>query len=219
MTIQAPRPSRPANPFLNSLDKPAPRLSVLSSTSPVQPERKPQPKAAPQKSPAFVLLGWIIVGLLLAWPAQFCLKPAKPPEPRAKVPAVPVRYNRISSPFGPRWGRQHQGIDFAAEAGSPIYAASSGKVIHSGWQAGYGNSIVIEHSPNRQTRYAHCARLLVPVGAQVTKGDVIATVGSTGHSTGPHLHFEVIVDGERKNPVWFYPLEVAQRLPADKPGN
>jgi murein DD-endopeptidase MepM/ murein hydrolase activator NlpD len=106
----------------------------------------------------------------------------------------------------------HQGIDFAALAGSPIFATAAGKVIHSGWESGYGNSIIIEHDSGIQTRYAHCAKLLVKTGARVSQGDIIAKVGSTGHSTGPHLHFEVIVNGERRNPSWYYPLEATQHI-------
>jgi murein DD-endopeptidase MepM/ murein hydrolase activator NlpD len=131
-------------------------------------------------------------------------------------PPLPVDYDYISSPFGKRWGRQHQGIDFAAPQGASIYAASAGTVIYSGWESGYGKSVVLDHGQGRLTRYAHCSKLLVKVGQVVSKGLQIAEVGSTGHSTGPHLHFEVIVDGVRKNPAWFYSfdansaLEVAQ---------
>jgi murein DD-endopeptidase MepM/ murein hydrolase activator NlpD len=105
----------------------------------------------------------------------------------------------------------HQGIDFAAQSGAPIHATASGKVIHSGWEAGYGKSVVLEHDSGLQTRYAHCSKLLVKEGARVSQGDTIAKVGSTGHSTGPHLHFEVIVQGERKNPAWYYPMDPEQQ--------
>jgi murein DD-endopeptidase MepM/ murein hydrolase activator NlpD len=118
--------------------------------------------------------------------------------------SLPVAYNYISSPFGKRWGRMHQGVDFAAVVGAPIYAATAGTVVHSGWESGYGKSIVIDHGNGLKTRYAHCSKLLVKVGAVIPKGGLIANVGSTGHSTGPHLHFEVIVNGIRKNPAWYY---------------
>jgi murein DD-endopeptidase MepM/ murein hydrolase activator NlpD len=117
---------------------------------------------------------------------------------------VPVPYAYISSPFGRRWGRMHQGIDLAASYAAPIYAIAAGTVVHSGWEAGYGNSVVIDHGHGVRTRYAHCSRLLAAEGAVVQKGALIARVGSTGHSTGPHLHFEVIVNGVRKNPAWYY---------------
>ncbi len=126
------------------------------------------------------------------------------PAPEVALPPLPLAYDYISSPFGRRWGRQHQGIDFAAAVGEPIYASGAGTVIHSGWEAGYGKSVVIDHGDGMETRYGHCSRLLVKAGDTVPKGGLIAQVGSTGHSTGPHLHFEVIIDGVRKNPAWYY---------------
>jgi murein DD-endopeptidase MepM/ murein hydrolase activator NlpD len=117
---------------------------------------------------------------------------------------IPVAYDYVSSPFGQRWGRKHQGIDLAAPAGKPIYAAMTGKVVYSGWESGYGNSVVLQHGKGIKTRYAHCSRLLVKKGQLIPKGAVIARVGSTGHSTGPHLHFEVLVKGTRKNPAWYF---------------
>lgn len=124
---------------------------------------------------------------------------------------LPVQYDYVSSSFGPRWGRQHQGIDLAAQSGKPIHATSDGVVLHSGWEAGYGKSVVIDHGQGVQTRYAHCAKVLAVVGETVQKGAIIGKVGSTGHSTGPHLHFEVIVKGERKNPAWYYRFEQTPR--------
>jgi murein DD-endopeptidase MepM/ murein hydrolase activator NlpD len=120
---------------------------------------------------------------------------------------TPVRYAYISSPYGKRWGRMHQGIDLAAAQGEPVYALAGGKVVYSGWEPGYGNSVVIEHGNGMQTRYAHCSRVLVKAGASVFKGAVGARIGSTGHSTGPHLHLEVIVDGLRRNPEWYYKFD------------
>jgi murein DD-endopeptidase MepM/ murein hydrolase activator NlpD len=128
------------------------------------------------------------------------------PRPSVQVP-LPVEYSSISSPFGQRWGRLHQGIDLAARAGQPIYAISDGTVTHSGWESGYGYSVVLDHGSGLQTRYAHCATVLVTAGNRVVKGQVIARVGSSGHSTGPHLHFEVLVNGLRKNPAWYYPFK------------
>lgn len=120
-----------------------------------------------------------------------------------RVP-LPVDYTFVSSVYGPRKGHLHQGIDLAAKVGSPIYAASPGVITHSGWESGYGQSVVIDHGKGLKTRYAHCSKLLIRVGLPVQKGQIIARVGSTGHSTGPHLHFEVLVNGVRKNPAWFY---------------
>jgi murein DD-endopeptidase MepM/ murein hydrolase activator NlpD len=114
---------------------------------------------------------------------------------------MPVE-GRVSSRFGSRRDpirgghRQHQGVDIAAPRGTPIGAAAAGEVIFAGRQRGYGNTVVIKHADGRQTRYAHAERLLVTAGDRVGAGQTIATVGSTGRSTGPHVHFEV-VDGDR----------------------
>ncbi len=113
----------------------------------------------------------------------------------------PVANGVLSSPFGFRWGRPHQGMDLSAPYGSSIVAAEAGKVIYSGWESGYGNFIAIDHGHGLQTHYAHCAKLLVHVGERVSKGETIGKVGTTGHSTGPHVHFEVIANGVHKNPV------------------
>lgn len=130
---------------------------------------------------------------------------AVPQKTVLRVP-LPVDYTFISSAYGPRRGRLHQGIDLAAKTGSPIYAASPGVITHSGWESGYGHSVIIDHGKGLKTRYAHCSKLLIKVGLPVQKGQIIARVGSTGHSTGPHLHFEVLVNGVRKNPAWYYPF-------------
>lgn len=107
----------------------------------------------------------------------------------------------ISSNFGRRWGRMHNGIDIAAPMSSPIYAASDGVVSFSGWQRGYGNIAILKHKDAYETRYAHCSKILVECGQKVKKGDLIARVGSTGNSTGPHVHFEVRKDGVPQNPI------------------
>ena len=105
---------------------------------------------------------------------------------------------RVSSYYGD--GRNHKAIDLAADRGTPIFAAGAGKVIYSGWDGDYGYSVVIEHANGMKTRYAHANALCVTKGATVAQGDMIATVGSTGWSTGNHLHFEVIVNGVKVNP-------------------
>lgn len=107
----------------------------------------------------------------------------------------------VSSGYGSRWGRFHKGIDFAASAGTPIYASAEGKVVYSGYNTGgYGNLVIIEHSNGAQTYYAHCSRLYVNVGDKVSQGQRIAGVGTTGDSTGNHLHFEIRIDGSPVNP-------------------
>jgi len=99
--------------------------------------------------------------------------------------------------------RMHTGIDIGAPKGANILAANSGTVIMSGWSTGYGNRVVIDHGGSIATLYAHCNKILVYVGQAVDKGQVIAYVGETGWATGPHLHFEVMKEGERFNPLEF----------------
>ena len=107
----------------------------------------------------------------------------------------------LTSNFGTRWGRLHSGIDIGADEGEAICAAKSGRVIFSGTADGYGNYIKIDHGGGLETAYGHCSVLAANVGDEVEKGQTIAYVGSTGYSTGPHLHFEVKIDGEFKNPL------------------
>lgn len=94
----------------------------------------------------------------------------------------------------------HKGIDISAPNGTPIKAAAEGKVTYSGWMGGYGNLVIITHENNIQTYYAHCSKLYVSVGEEVEAGDTIAAVGSTGYSTGNHLHFEIRQNGAQINP-------------------
>ena len=105
----------------------------------------------------------------------------------------------VTSEYGPRWGRVHRGIDQGASSGSAIGAAKAGTVIFAGWQGGYGNLILIDHG-GAVTAYAHQTRFAVGQGAQVSQGQTIGYVGSTGNSTGPHLHFEIRVNGSAVNP-------------------
>lgn len=106
----------------------------------------------------------------------------------------------ISSTFGMRWGRMHKGIDIAANFGATINAALEGTVTYAGWQDGYGKVIKIDHGEGIETTYAHCSSIAVEKGEAVKQGKKIGEVGSTGNSTGPHLHFEVRENGEPKNP-------------------
>lgn len=111
----------------------------------------------------------------------------------------------ISSYFGPRWGRNHAGVDLAANTGVPIQAARAGTVVLAGTVSGYGETVILEHTDGTRTLYAHCSRLLVRAGQSVKQGDRIAEVGSTGQSTGPHLHFEIIVNGKPRDPLLYLP--------------
>jgi murein DD-endopeptidase MepM/ murein hydrolase activator NlpD len=109
----------------------------------------------------------------------------------------------VTSPFGMRWGRMHEGIDIGAPSGTPIHAAAAGTVIIAGWVGGYGNLTVIDHGGGLATAYGHQAGLAVGGGAQVAQGDVIGWVGCTGHCLGPHLHFEVRVNGQPVDPLGY----------------
>jgi murein DD-endopeptidase MepM/ murein hydrolase activator NlpD len=114
---------------------------------------------------------------------------------------------RITSSFGTRRDpidsrqRQHRGLDIAAPRGTPIEAAAEGRVVFAGDQRGYGRTVIIEHADGRRTRYAHADELQVSAGDCVAAGQIIATVGSTGRATGPHLHFEVIEEGRQIDPL------------------
>ena len=110
----------------------------------------------------------------------------------------------ISSGYGLRWNGAefHQGIDIAAEMGTPIVATADGVVTIAGWNAGgYGNMVDIDHGSGVSTRYGHASAVMVTAGQRVRRGQIIAYVGSTGHSTGPHLHYEVRLSGQPVNPT------------------
>ena len=108
----------------------------------------------------------------------------------------------VTSRFGARWGRTHKGTDIGASEGTPIYAAASGTVVVSqyGYNGGYGNYVIISHGNGVQTLYGHCSALVAEEGKSVSQGELIAYVGSTGDSTGPHLHLEIRVDGVAQDP-------------------
>lgn len=107
----------------------------------------------------------------------------------------------VVSPFGPRWGRMHEGIDIAIGAGNPIYASASGVVTHAGWMGGYGNMVVIQHAGSLATGYAHQSQISVASGQLVQQGQLIGFIGCTGHCYGDHLHYEVYVDGTPHDPL------------------
>ena len=113
---------------------------------------------------------------------------------------------RLTSPFGPRWGRFHYGVDLANATGTNVVAADGGVVTRVGMAGSYGNLIIIDHQNGTSTRYAHLSAYNVKVGDVVQKGQSIGKIGSTGRSTGPHLHFEVRVGGVAKNPLDYIKL-------------
>ena len=107
----------------------------------------------------------------------------------------------LTSEFGSRWGRKHNGIDIGNDAGTEILAADSGRVVYAGWMDGYGNYVIIDHGSGLETAYAHCSELVVSEGDCVMQGERIAYMGSTGNSTGSHLHFEIKREGVFQNPM------------------
>ena len=117
----------------------------------------------------------------------------------------PLSDVRITSLYGERWGRMHKGVDFGCPEGTPVLAALGGTVTYAGWTNGYGNCVVIRHDDGTSTRYAHNSELLVEVGQTVIQGEAVSLSGNTGNSTGPHLHFEIIIDGEQVDPLEYLP--------------
>ena len=116
---------------------------------------------------------------------------------------------RMTSGFGWRrhptkgTGRMHEGTDFASNAGTPIFATADGVVVYAGWSNGYGNVIKIQHALGFETRFGHLSKLNVTKGQRVSRGDRIGDMGSTGRSTGPHLHYEIRIGGKPVNPMTY----------------
>lgn len=108
---------------------------------------------------------------------------------------------RFTSGYGMRWGRMHNGTDFAAPIGTPIVAPADGVVTFAGWSSGYGRLVKIQHAFGIETRYAHQNRIRVEVGQRLSRGDRIGDIGNSGRSTGPHLHYEIRVGGQPVNPM------------------
>jgi murein DD-endopeptidase MepM/ murein hydrolase activator NlpD len=109
----------------------------------------------------------------------------------------------VTSGYGYRWGRLHEGIDIAVPSGTAVHASASGTVIVAGWVGGYGNLVVVDHGGGIATAYGHNTSVAVGVGQAVAQGQVIAYSGSTGHSTGPHVHFEVRINGGAVDPLGY----------------
>jgi murein DD-endopeptidase MepM/ murein hydrolase activator NlpD len=109
----------------------------------------------------------------------------------------------VTSGFGWRWGRMHEGVDIAAPSGTSIAAAASGHVIYAAWMSGYGNLVVVDHGGGLATAYAHLSGYAVGVGQGVAQGQTVGYVGCTGHCYGAHLHFEVRVNGSPVDPLGY----------------
>lgn len=186
--------------------------SAAASTVPSQPQSSSEPNlvaVAPVGSENYIPLGQPATGRTVS--------PDLPPLPGADqyIPEGSATFNGylwpargvFTSGYGWRWGRMHRGIDIAAPVGTPIYAAAPGVIEFSGWNSGgYGNMVDIRHPDGSKTRYAHNSRNLVQAGQTVTQGQQIAEMGSTGYSTGPHVHFEIHIPNRGAvNPVAFLP--------------
>ena len=130
---------------------------------------------------------------------------------------MPLEGSRLTSDYGMRTHpvlggrRNHKGVDLAAPTGTPVYATADGIIGRAEWFSSYGLYIEIDHGADLETRYAHMSRLAVAAGERVKKGDLIGYVGSTGRSTGPHLHYEVRVDGVAVNPIPYMVESQAQQ--------
>jgi murein DD-endopeptidase MepM/ murein hydrolase activator NlpD len=132
--------------------------------------------------------------------------------PKLPATAPPVAFawptpgGEVTSIFGPRWGRHHDGIDISAPEGTPIRASAPGTVVFSGRQRGYGNIVIIEHPQGLSTAYAHNYKNLVTPGTLVSRGSLIALLGRTGRASGPNLHFEVRHGKVARDPMRYLPV-------------
>ena len=113
---------------------------------------------------------------------------------------VPLDHYVVTSEWGGRWGRMHEGMDLAAPTGTPIHASDGGKIIKANYWSGHGLCVEVDHGNGVITRYSHCSAVFVNIGDLVYQGQHIANVGNTGHSFGSHCHFEVRVNGSSQNP-------------------
>lgn len=139
---------------------------------------------------------------ILEWPVRTVVKQGTKVIPGVGTGkfALPVLQPKVTSEFGLRWGKNHNGTDLVSEQKS-IMAADHGKVTYAGWKSGYGNCIVIDHQNGYETLYGHLSKVVVREGDGVKKGEKIGVMGSTGNSTGVHLHFEIIKNGQQQNPL------------------
>jgi murein DD-endopeptidase MepM/ murein hydrolase activator NlpD len=133
-------------------------------------------------------------------------RPAPPELPAGPTPFLwPVPGGLVTSDFGPRGATHHDGIDISTELGAPVRAARAGRVLYSDALRGYGNLIIVEHDDGYATVYAHNRENRVSYGTEVRQGDVIASVGESGKTSGPNLHFEIRKDNVARNPLFYLP--------------
>lgn len=138
-----------------------------------------------------------------AMPSPASSEPASPEPVSSGSGFIWPVHGVVTSVFGWRWGRMHEGIDIAVASGTPVVSAAAGTVIIAGWSGGYGNLVVVDHGNGIATAYGHNTNVTVFVGQSVSQGQLIAYSGSTGHSTGPHVHFEVRVNGAATDPFGY----------------
>jgi murein DD-endopeptidase MepM/ murein hydrolase activator NlpD len=196
--------SNPANPAIDPV-----------ATAPVPSSQAvPTAKPAPLNLAAASVLNTSINQVVpLKVAATSLSNPLNPSNPKAPTFAWPAQ-GHFTSGFGWRWDRMHRGVDIAGPVGTPVWAAADGKVITARWDAtGFGYMIEIEHPDKSVTLYAHNERILTKVGAKVEQGDQIAEMGSTGNSTGSHVHFQVHPKGkDAVDPMVFLPItKIAQK--------
>lgn len=182
------------------------------------------PNSSQNSSPKAQLVGTAPSGTgqynnMMRVPVGETVGPELPPlsSPDDYLPDTPMKFTGyiwpargvLTSGYGWRWGRMHKGVDIAAPIGTPIMAAAPGEVISAGWNSGgYGNLVKVKHADGSLTLYAHNSRILVRTGQMVEQGEQIAEMGSTGYSTGPHLHFEIHPNGQKAvNPMAYLPKE------------
>lgn len=147
--------------------------------------------------------------------AEWAARPAIQPINNTQLTRLYLTYGARLHPIFKVW-KDHKGLDFAAPEGTPVYATGDGKVVNAYFSGSYGKVVFIDHNDHFQTRYAHLHRYIVIPGQPVKRGQIIGYVGDTGNSNGPHLHYEILVNGKHVNPINFFqrdlPTEEYQRL-------
>lgn len=209
-----PRPANASSPLLRAVQSIGPVVNEVLRQSPGDETARVLSGQGGQPALAAGIRQQILIAARpttsggLSWPDTPDFGPETPSEQNDRAWIWPAA-GQFSSGFGWRWGRMHNGIDIANAVGTKIVAARSGRVVFAGWDdGGYGYKIDIRHNDGSLSRYAHNSRLLVQVGDDVAQGVPISLMGSTGRSTGPHLHFEIRLPGlGALNPLQFLPAK------------